>query len=204
MKHYAQTGAPQTAPSALPSRSADIGGNNMNWRMALVSGLAALLAARADAMELTSPEMAEGASLATDQVYGECGGANVSPSLAWSGAPAAAKSFALTAFDPDANGSGWWHWIVIDIPANVHDLAKGAGNAAIPAGAVQAKNDFGDNSYDGACPPSGSGLHHYQFTLWALNAPAVPFDASVTGAKIGAYLQTHAIAKAQLTPVYQR
>lgn len=173
----------------------------MTWRMTAICGAAILLAASANAMELTSTEMANGASLALEQVYGKCGGGNVSPSLAWSGAPEAAKSFAVTVFDPDAGSDGWWHWIAFDIPANAHALAKGA---SLPAGSVQGENDFGDNAYGGACPPQGSGLHHYQFTVWALGTPTIPFDTSAIGAKIGPYLAGHAIAKAQLVPVLQR
>jgi Raf kinase inhibitor-like YbhB/YbcL family protein len=177
----------------------------VNWRKMIVVGTIALIAVPANAMELRSAEMAQGASLSAEQVYGECGGQNVSPSLAWSGAPASAKSFALTVFDPDAQGKGWWHWIVFDIPANAGALAKGAGSGgALPAGAIEGENDFGGNAYGGACPPPNSGLHHYEFTLWALDAPTIPFDASVTGEKIGAWLKGHAIAKTQLVPVLER
>jgi hypothetical protein len=177
----------------------------MNWRTTIVAGLAVFCTAHANAMELRSVEMAEGASLSTEQVYGQCGGKNVSPSLAWSGAPAATKSFALTVFDPDAHGAGWWHWVVLDIPATADGLAKGAGSGgALPAGTIQGANDFGDSAYGGACPPAGSGLHHYEFTLWALGTPAIPFDASATGEKVGPWLESHAIAKTQLVPVLQR
>ncbi|MGD0143360.1 MAG: YbhB/YbcL family Raf kinase inhibitor-like protein [Rhizomicrobium sp.] len=173
----------------------------MNWRMILVAGAAVVSTAQANAMELRSAEMAEGASLSIEQVYGKCGGKNVSPSLAWSGVPTGTQSFALTVFDPDADGAGWWHWVVFDIPATAVGLAKGA---ALPTGAVEGENDFGDNAYDGACPPAGSGLHHYQFTLWALGTPTIPFDATATGQKIGPWLESHAVAKAQLVPVLQR
>jgi Raf kinase inhibitor-like YbhB/YbcL family protein len=173
-------------------------------RYLAAAGAFALVAARANAMDLTSAEIANGASLAQEQVYAKCGGQNVSPSLAWTGAPATAKSFAVTVFDPDAHGNGWWHWIAFNIPANVHALAKGAGAKAMPAGSMQGENDFGDNAYDGACPPEGSGLHHYEFTVWAFDTPTIPFDTSVTGAKIEGYLKSHAIAKAQMVPVLQR
>jgi phosphatidylethanolamine-binding protein (PEBP) family uncharacterized protein len=102
----------------------------MNWRMTITAGAAALNAASANAMDLRSVEMAQGASLAIEQVYGECGGKNISPSLAWSGAPATTKSFAVTVFDPDAHGSGWWHWIVFDIAGSANALPKGAGSGA--------------------------------------------------------------------------
>ncbi len=178
----------------------------MNWRTTIIAGAILLSAAGANAMDLRSVEMVQGASLSNAQVHSKCGGANISPSLAWSGAPATTKSFALTVFDPDAHGAGWWHWIVFDIPASADALAKGAGSGAapLPAGAIQGANDFGDSAYGGACPPSGSGLHHYEFTLWALDMPAIPFDATVTGEKIGPWLQSHAIAKTQIVPVLER
>jgi Raf kinase inhibitor-like YbhB/YbcL family protein len=178
----------------------------MNWRVATVAGTALFSAATANAMDLRSVEMAQGASLALEQVYGECGGKNISPSLTWSGAPATTKSFALTVFDPDAHGAGWWHWVVFDVPANADALAKGAGSSAapLPAGTIEGTNDFGSSAYGGACPPAGSGLHHYEFTLWALDTQSVPFDATVTGEKLGPWLQSHAIAKAQIVPVLQR
>lgn len=178
----------------------------MDWRLMTITGLAVLTAARANAMELRSAEMVQGASLAIDQVYGECGGKNISPSLAWNGAPAATKSFAVTLFDPDAHGAGWWHWIVFDIPATASALSKAPASSAapLPAGAIQGTNDFGNSAYGGACPPADSGLHHYQFTLWALDTPTIPFDATVTGEKISPWLQTHTIAKAQLVPVLER
>ena len=82
-----------------------------------------------------------------------CDGEDVSPHLAWSGEPEGTKSFALSCFDPDAPGSGWVHWYVHDIPASVHELAKGA---PVPAGAVEVTNDFGKTTYGGPCPPSGT------------------------------------------------
>jgi Raf kinase inhibitor-like YbhB/YbcL family protein len=178
----------------------------MSLRMTIVAGTVLFFAASANAMDLRSVEMAQGASLATEQVHSKCGGQNISPSLAWSGAPAAARSFALTVFDPDAHGTGWWHWVVFDIPASATALPKGAGSggATMPTGTIQGTNDFGDSAYGGACPPPGSGLHHYEFTLWALDTPTIPFDATVTGGKIGPWLQSHAIAKAQLIPVLER
>jgi Raf kinase inhibitor-like YbhB/YbcL family protein len=170
---------------------------------ALALAFAAMPAAAmpAVAMTLTSGEMRDGASLALAQVYGKCGGGNISPSLEWRDAPAAAKSFAVTVFDPDAKPDGWWHWIVFDIPANAAALARGG---PLPAGTVQGTNDFGEAGYGGACPPAGSGLHHYRFTLWAMDTAKLPFDHSADGTTIGDYLKKHSLAKAVLTPVLER
>jgi Raf kinase inhibitor-like YbhB/YbcL family protein len=176
----------------------------MNGQMIFIAMVAACFAAPAGAMEVQSANAASGAMLATQQVKTECGGANISPALAWSGAPVAAKSFAVTMFDPDAHG-GWWHWIVFDIPGDVASLPQGAGSGGtLPKTAAQGANDFGDSVYGGACPPPGSGLHHYEITVWAMAASSLPFSANAKGEEIGAYLKAHAIASAKLVPVYQR
>ncbi|HUO94046.1 MAG TPA: YbhB/YbcL family Raf kinase inhibitor-like protein [Rhizomicrobium sp.] len=156
----------------------------------------------ASAMELTSPDVAPGASLAPAQVFSQCGGGNVAPALAWAGAPASAKSFAVTLFDPDAHGGqGWWHWIVYNLPATTHSLARGG---ALPQGADAGRNDFGRKEYDGACPPEGSGTHHYQFTVWAMPTATLDVGTNATGEAIEPYLKVHAIANATLTATYQR
>jgi len=176
----------------------------MYRRLAIVASAAVLLTVRANAMEVTSTEMSSGGTLSLEQVHIKCGGQNVSPPLLWNGAPTAAKSYAVTVFDPDAHGDGWWHWIAFDIPANVHSLPKGASADAMPSGSVQGENDFGDKLYGGACPPPGSGQHHYEFTVWAFDTPTIPFDSSATGEKIKSYLEGHAIARAKIVPVLQR
>jgi Raf kinase inhibitor-like YbhB/YbcL family protein len=158
------------------------------------------------AMDVTSHDVRDGARLSNQQVYTDCNGDNVSPELVWSGAPAGTKSFAVTLFDPDSTPDGWWHWIVFDVPAKAQSLARGVGSAPsqLPIGSIEGENDFGANAYGGACPPQGSGLHHYQFTIWALDTAALPFDATVTGSAIGPYLAKHALGEARLTAVYQR
>src|SRR6202521_3608641 len=94
-----------------------------------------------------------------------CDGTNQSPHLAWSGAPAGTKSFAVTCYDPDApTGSGFWHWVVINIPPDVTELPLDAGNLKAgdaPKGAIQSRTDFGVPGYGGPCPPQGDPPHHY-------------------------------------------
>jgi Raf kinase inhibitor-like YbhB/YbcL family protein len=171
----------------------------------LVLVAAAMMAATgARAMEVSSANMANGVSLSTDQVKDNCGGRNISPALSWKDAPAQTKSFAVTAFDPDAQG-GWYHWLVLDVPASVEALPAGAGNGkGLPQGAMQGENDFGDMSYGGACPPPGSGRHHYDFTVWALPVASVPVDAHAKGEDVASYLKSHALAHADLVAVYER
>lgn len=137
-----------------------------------------------------------------------CSGDNISPALTWSGAPAGTKSFAITAYDPDApTGSGWWHWVVFNLPADINTLPSGAGAASgegMPDGAVQSRTDFGTPGYGGACPPEGDGPHRYQFKVWALDTDSLPLDASASGAMVGFYLNAHALDTATLQVTYQR
>ena len=169
--------------------------------------LAVLAATPAMATTLTSQDVREGARVPNEQVYGNCNGDNVSPQLAWSGAPAATKSYAVTVFDPDAPGGGWWHWIVFAIPTTRTTLPRGIGNPdamALPDPAIQGTNDFGSVGYGGPCPPAGDKPHRYEFTLWALDTAKPPFGATVTGSAIAPWLAQHALAKTTLTATYAR
>src|ERR1700694_589006 len=131
------------------------------WLAALgVSALGASVA-NAQSLSLTSAEIKEGATIANEQVFKGfgCTGGNISPSLSWSGAPSGTKSFAVSIYDPDApTGSGWWHWVVYNIPPAVTSLPKGAGDMKkklMPKGAIQSRTDFGTAGYGGPCPPTG-------------------------------------------------
>src|SRR5262249_58033686 len=125
---------------------------------------------------LTSTDLTDGGTIASAQVFNEfgCKGSNVSPALAWSGAPSDTKSFALLVHDPDApTGSGWWHWVVYNIPPATTSLAAGAGDAKknlMPAGAVQGRNDYGGVGYGGPCPPPGQ-PHPHPLPPYPLKGP---------------------------------
>lgn len=134
-----------------------------------------------------------------------CSGENISPQLSWRNPPAGTKSYAITVFDPDApTGSGWWHWTMVNIPAQIHDLPTGADKNTLPSGVVQGRNDFGYAGFGGACPPPGDKPHHYQFTVWALNTATLPLDSEASGALVGFMLNAHVIAKAKFTATYGR
>ena len=158
------------------------------------------------ALELTSPDVANGAALRIVQVHSRCGGQNRSPALAWSGAPKGTESYAVTMFDSDANGGrGFWHWLVFNIPTSAQGLPAGAGSeSALPDGAVQAENDFGTPGYGGACPPPGSGTHHYTLTIYALAAAQLPLGNNAGASAIATWLKSHALATAALTGTYGR
>jgi Raf kinase inhibitor-like YbhB/YbcL family protein len=131
-----------------------------------------------------------------------CSGANTSPELEWTNPPAGTKSFALMVYDPDApTGSGWWHWVVYNIPATATTLAQGG---PLPEGAVEGNTDFGKAGYGGPCPPPGSGNHHYVFTLFALKVDKLDIPANATAAFVGFNANANALGKAKITGLYGR
>jgi len=160
---------------------------------------------------LVSTEVRHKGVIADEQVFNSfgCKGRNISPSLSWHNAPAGTKSFAITVYDPDApTGSGWWHWVMFDIPANVTSLPKNAGDPAkgqAPAGAIQSRTDFGQPGYGGPCPPPGDRPHRYIFTVHALKVEKLQgADANASGAMIGFMINANQIAKAALQATYGR
>ena len=137
-----------------------------------------------------------------------CTGKNESPQLSWKNAPEDTKSFAITMYDPDApTGSGWWHWLVFDIPANVNELVANAGNPALgkmPKGAIQSVTDYGAKGFGGPCPPPGHGLHQYIITVHALKTDKLGLDENTNPAVVGYYLWNNTLAKASMVAYYQR
>ena len=161
---------------------------------------------------LASESFNDGDYLANDHVLSEaygfgCAGGNLSPQLSWSGAPEGTKSFALTCFDPDApTGSGFWHWVAVNIPADVTSLVLGAGSAdgSMPAGALQTRTDFGAPGYGGPCPPEGDHPHRYLFSLHAVGLDSLPVEADTSAAVVGFMLNFNTLAKATLMGLYKR
>jgi Raf kinase inhibitor-like YbhB/YbcL family protein len=147
---------------------------------------------------LTSTDLADGGTLPDDQVQAK---GNTSPHLAWSGAPEGTKSFAITCFDPDApTGSGFWHWTVANIPADVSEIAAGG---PLPDGAVEGRTDFGEPGFGGAAPPPGHGPHRYVFTVFAVDVDRLPVTPEDSGAKYGFNLHFHTLATASITATYE-
>lgn len=159
---------------------------------------------------LTSPDVRSGGTIGDAYIFNSfgCTGGNQSPALSWSGAPAGTKSFAVTVYDPDApTGSGWWHWVVFNIPASVSQLPRNAGDAqgqGLPAGSIQGRTDFGKPGYGGPCPPAGDKPHRYQFTVYALKTDKLPLDENAPAAMVGFYLHQNLIKKAVLNATYGR
>ena len=135
-------------------------------------------------------------------IFGVPGGKDISPELSWSGFPKQTKSFVVSMYDPEApTGSGFWHWIVEDIPATTTSLPQGAGalnSTTLPAGAIQLDGDAGTPRYIGGAPPAGSGIHDYYITITALNEPSTGLGATTSGALLGFEIDSHTIARATL------
>lgn len=147
---------------------------------------------------LTSTDLADGGTLPDAQVQAK---GNTSPHLAWSGAPEGTKSFAITCFDPDApTGSGFWHWTVANIPAEVSEIPAGG---PVPGGAVEGRTDFGEPGFGGAAPPPGHGPHRYVFTVFAVDVDRLPVTPEDSGAKYGFNLHFHTLATASITATYE-
>ena len=144
----------------------------------------------------------------TAKAFG-CSGGNLSPELHWSGAPPGTLSFVVTLFDRDERStpSGWWHWVVYDLPKDTHELPRGAGvarSAALPAGSLQGRTDLGEDAYHGPCPAKGDPPHRYVFTIYALNVAQLPVAADSSGAMVTSIAQEHLLGKAVFVAHYGR
>jgi Raf kinase inhibitor-like YbhB/YbcL family protein len=158
-----------------------------------------------------SDDVVDGQQMSDAQVFDGFGmtGQNISPELRWRGFPAETKSFAVTCFDPDApTGSGFWHMVLLDVPASVTELATGAVSgdlSGLPEGAFCVRNDYGAKNFGGAAPPQGDAPHRYVFAVHALDVDDLAsqgVDSDVSAAVAGFNLRFHTIARGIITPVY--
>ena len=152
----------------------------------------------------------EGGTISNSQVFKGfgCSGENKSPQLIWKNAPLETKSFAITAYDPDApTGSGWWHWSVVNIPANYSQLPVNFGAQNKPelqGGILQIKNDYGTYAFGGPCPPQGDKAHRYVFTIYALKVHKLELPKDPSPALVGFTINQNMIAKTQTIGKYSR
>lgn len=166
-------------------------------------------AALAEDFKLNSPDIKQGKEMALSQVFNSfgCTGKNISPELNWTGIPAGTKSLAVTVYDPDApTGSGWWHWLVFNLPADTKSLPSGAGDVTsdkLPKEAIQNVTDFGTPGYGGPCPPQGDKPHHYIFTVYAVK-DKLPLDGKTSAAMVGYYIGQNKIGSASITALFHR
>ena len=158
------------------------------------------------AFTVKSNDLKDGEKMPNGQVFNGMGysGDNLSPHLSWDGVPEGTKSFAITCYDPDApTGSGWWHWGVANLPADLRELPTGAGSdkGGLPEGAVQTRTDFGKAGYGGAAPPQGE-HHRYIFTVYALGVEQLELSEESSGAYLGFNIHFNSLGKASLTVIY--
>ena len=160
--------------------------------------------------KLSSPEIKANSTIPKSFEFNGfgCSGENKSPILKWSGAPKNTKSFAVTVYDPDApTGSGWWHWLVTNIPVDVTELASNAGainSTTLPKDAVQGRADYGMAAWGGTCPPQGDKPHHFIFTVYALKVDKLGIPSDATAALTGYMIHANMIDKASFTATYSR
>ncbi len=158
-----------------------------------------------DSFDVSSSDVSDGAQVARRHVHDSAGGENVSPQLSWSGAPEGTRSFCVTCFDPDApTPSGFWHWVVANIPGEVTSLSAGSGadDGALPAGALHLRNDFGNPRYDGCAPPPGDVPHRYYFVVHAVDVDELPVDANASPAVLSFNLAFHTLGRAIVHGTY--
>jgi Raf kinase inhibitor-like YbhB/YbcL family protein len=175
--------------------------------LALVCGTASA----GDKFALSSPDFAAGGVVPQALIFNAegCSGGNQSPELHWQGAPAGTKSYAITVFDRDERGSpsGWWHWVIYDLPATTTHLARGAGaehSTNLPSGAIQGRTDLGTDAYHGPCPDRGDPAHHYVITIYALSVDKLAVPAEASGAMVSYTARGVTLASASLVGRYQR
>jgi Raf kinase inhibitor-like YbhB/YbcL family protein len=152
---------------------------------------------------VTSADVTDGQPLGDAQVYD---GGNTSPQLSWAPGPEGTKSYVVTCYDPDAPVvSGFWHWVVVDIPGDVTSLETGAGASddTLPDGAFHVRNDFGTKSFGGAAPPAGDQVHRYYFVVHAVTEDTLGVDADATPAVVGFNLAFKTAGRAILVGTYQ-
>src|SRR5580693_6492461 len=164
--------------------------------------LAVTASPAAAAMTLSSTDIRPGGPIAAAQIYPRCGGQNISPQLSWSGAPGGTRGLVLTMIDLDVKPSDWSHWIVVDLPPSATGLPRGV--KTLPGKAVAVAGNFGDARYDGPCPPPGTGVHRYQFTIWAMPQPATAIAPDAKASDVAARLARQALGSASFIGLVKR
>lgn len=134
-----------------------------------------------------------------------CKGQNQVPDIRWQDAPAATKSFAVTMYDPDApTGGGWWHWLMVNIPADSTGVNAKNVQAQLKAGALETTTSFGAKGYGGPCPPEGDTPHRYVFKIHALKVEKLALPENPSPNLVGYMINANSIVSASTTLLYGR
>jgi Raf kinase inhibitor-like YbhB/YbcL family protein len=182
----------------------------MEKHVALMAMAIMLMNGQCRAFEISSPAVGADGTIPLKYTanHSGCEGENISLPLVWKDVPTDTKSLAVTMFDPDAGaGRGFWHWLVVDLPATTRAILEGAGqpnSIGLPRGAVQVRNDAGVSGYFGPCPPRGDHPHRYVITLFALKSGESNVDPAASATTVAARLQSDEIASASVTYRYGR
>ena len=174
------------------------------WMTLAVFLMVGALAQGVNAMELTSSAFADGGKIPQQYVMPGAGGKNLSLPLKWSGAPAGAKSFALSIVDPHPVAKNWVHWLVINLPADASGLDEGISGKNMPPAAVELHNSWGKPAYGGPQPPPGTGDHPYVVTLYALNTAMLDLKPSTNLTGFQKALEGKVLGTAKITGYYGR
>ncbi len=157
---------------------------------------------KVDVFTVVSSKFKNNDILPNQQVYNGfgCNGGNMAPELSWTNAPSSTKSFAIICHDPDApRENGWYHWLLVNIPADVNSYKN-----TLPDGAIETITDFKTYGYGGACPPVGHGVHHYNFTVYALDVDKLDVNKDSKPTEVEKKVLAHSIAKSTITALYER
>jgi len=179
-------------------------------KLIFVLSLSVSTSVLAGSLTLSSEDITHGQFMSETQEFNGfgCSGGDLSPHLKWSDVPKGTKSFAITAYDPDApTGSGWWHWQLVNIPMAVMEIPAGTGNTvenSAPRGSLHIQNDYGSRGFGGACPPEGHGVHHYRFTIHALSVEKLELPKGASGALAGYMINANTIESSTIESLYKR
>lgn len=180
------------------------------FKAATLLALSISVSAFASPLTLSSHDIKDGEFMDIAQEFNGfgCSGSDLSPHLKWANVPQGTKSFAITAYDPDApTGSGWWHWQLVNIPQTVTELKTGDGSVKkelAPKGSVHIQNDYGKSGFGGACPPAGHGVHRYRFTVHALSVDKLNLQEQSSGALTGYMINANTIESSTIEALYKR